>query len=75
MPNKKTKREMRAAKRQKAIAESERARAPAEQFERDRLLKAAHNANARGEKLELPKMPVKTRKSVKWVASFGFTPK
>ena len=64
---------MRAAKRQKAIAENERARAQAEQFDEDRFLKAAaaQDANTRGEKLELAKMSVKTRKRVKWVASFG----
>ena len=75
MPNRKTKQEMRAAKRQKAIAESERARAEAEQFDEDRLLKSAQDADARGEKLALPKMPVKTRKRVKLVAGFGLPPK
>jgi len=75
MPNKKTKQEMRAAKRQKAIAVSERARAQAEQFDEDRLLKSAQDADARGEKQQLPKMPVKMRKKVKWVAGFGLPPK
>jgi hypothetical protein len=66
MPNTKQKQLMREEKKRKAIAVKVSAELAADQFEEQRLMQLGHEANQRGDALVLPRLPVKTRKRVKW---------
>jgi len=68
MPNKKQKQLMREENRRRASAEKESAELAADQFEDQRMMQLGHEADQRGEPMVFPKMPVKTRKRVKWKA-------
>jgi hypothetical protein len=66
MPNKKQKQLMREEKRRRATAVKESAELAADQFEDQRMMQLGPEADQRGEPMVFPKMPVKTRKRVKW---------
>jgi hypothetical protein len=66
MPNKKQKQLMREEKRRRGIDEKVSAELAAHQFEEQRLMQLGHEADQRGDALVLPRMPVKTRKRLKW---------
>jgi hypothetical protein len=66
MPNKKQKQLMREEKRRRATAEKESAELAANQFEEQSMMQLGHEADQRGVAMGFPKMPVKTRKRVKW---------
>jgi hypothetical protein len=66
MPNKKQKQLMREENRRRASTEKVSAEAAADQFEEQRMMQLGHEADQRGEPLVFPKLPVKTRKRLKW---------
>jgi hypothetical protein len=66
MPNRKQKQLMREEKRRRAIAEKVSTELAADQFEEQRLMQLAHEADQRGDALVFPRLPVKTRKRLKW---------
>jgi len=66
MPNTKQKQLMREVKRRRATAEKASAEAVADQFEDQRMMQLGQEADQRGVALGFPKLPVKTRKRLKW---------
>jgi hypothetical protein len=66
MPNRKQKQLMREEKRRRATAEKVSAELAAEQFEEQRMMQLGHEADQRGDALVFPRLPVKTRKRLKW---------
>jgi hypothetical protein len=66
MPNTKQKHLMREEKRRKAIAVKVSAELAADQFEEQRLMQLGHEADQRGDAQVFPRLPVKTRKRLKW---------
>ena len=57
---------MREEKRRRATAAKVSAETAADQFEDQCMRQLGQEADQRGEPVDLPKMPVKTRKRVKW---------
>jgi hypothetical protein len=66
MPNKKQKQLMREEKIRRATAEKERAELAANQFEEQHVRQLGQEGDQRGEPMVFPRMPVKTRKRLKW---------
>jgi hypothetical protein len=66
MPNTKQKQLMREEKRRRSTAEKESAELAANQFEEQRMRQLGQEAEQRGEPLVFPRLPVKTRKRLKW---------
>ena len=66
MPNKKQKQLMREEKRRRGTAEKESAELTANQFEEQRMRQVGQEADKRGDPLVFPRLPVKTRKRLKW---------
>jgi hypothetical protein len=66
MPNRKQKQLMREEKRRKVIDEKVRAELAVDQYEEQRLMQLAREADQRGDALVFPSLPVKTRKRLKW---------
>jgi hypothetical protein len=66
MPNRKQKQLMREEKRRKAIDEKVRTELAVDQYEEQRLMQLGHEADQRGDALVFPRLPVKTRKRLKW---------
>jgi len=66
MPNRKQKQLLREEKRRRATAEKSALNLAADQFEEQRMMQLAHEADQRGDALVFPRLPVKTRKRLKW---------
>jgi hypothetical protein len=66
MPNQKQKQLMKEEKRRRATAVKESAELAANQHEEQSMRQLGHEADQRGEPVALPRMPVKTRKRLKW---------
>jgi hypothetical protein len=66
MPNKKQKQLMREEKRRRGEAEKVSAELAADQFEEQHVRQLGHEADQRGDALVFPRLPVKTRKRLKW---------
>jgi hypothetical protein len=66
MPNKKQKRLMQEEKRRRAKAAKKSAELAADQFDDQQMRQLGQEADQRGEPVVPPRMPVKTRKNLKW---------